>query len=162
MDWDFFIFDDSLVDEIIQTRENFKEIVDYFTCINSVGTITKMCLDKIEISNLPEGAKKVIRGIMSDEREINTNHSTLDSTITLCNSESKLKSVLLITSKNYPFSSFKGSVKIMSFLTFSQILKENQDFNLWKATEIMKIQKVTAKISLPNMDFPRTDPQVDD
>ncbi len=162
MDSDFFIFDDSLVDELRETKENFKEIIDYLTCINSVGTICKVCLDKIETLSLLEGAKKIIRGIMADDRDIDIDNCPIKSTIRLCNSEAKLKKVLLITNKDYHEGSYKGSLKIISFTELRLKLKKNDEFNLWKSTEIWKIQKANPEKSLPNRDCDHPDSQVEE
>ena len=137
-----FIFDESLSEELKQTRENFKEIIDYFTFINAEGTITKSCLQKIEEAELPETAKNIIRGYLTDERDVGVSSDIEKSVIKLCNYESQFKEVILITKKNYPINAFNSSsLKIKSYSEFAVEIKRNAEFLVWKSLELWRIQK---------------------
>ncbi|MBI3050896.1 hypothetical protein HYY74_00380 [Candidatus Woesearchaeota archaeon] len=142
-----FVFDDSIIGELKRTRDNFKQIIDYLTFQNSVGTITIGCWKKIEESSLPPQAINLLRGHLSDIRHFNGTGEIVDEVIKLCNYESQLKEVILVSQKEYPQNCFSGALKPKSFLELAGDIQRDKEFFFWRSLELWKIQKFKGKNS---------------
>lgn len=136
-----FVFDDSIIEELPKTKENVKEILDYLTFLNIVGITTRDCWTNIEASSLPKNTIELLRGAFADVREISIG-DTKNSIIKLCNYESKLKELCLISNKEYPKECFNGNLKSKTFLEVTGDIRKDKEFFIWKSVELYKIQKM--------------------
>ena len=142
-----YVFDESVIDELLKTRDFFKEVLDYFAYLNEYGTITKESWKIIEDSVLPNAVKEILRGFFMNVQDIRTGDPE-KSVIKLCNYESQFKETLLITRKEYPINAINNSVKVQSFIEFStNCINKDTSFTIWRRGEIWKIQKFKGKDS---------------
>lgn len=141
----FLAFDESIELELNNCGiSNIQSILDYLVYKNQEGIITCACFKKIADSQISDMKKKIIKGSL-EIRDIQ--EDDLNKSIVSClNFESQFKPITLITKKDSTqlrSLGLKNVVKIVTFKEASQKINEDEDFFVWKSSEIWKIQKFT-------------------
>ncbi len=138
-----FAFDETLEDEIKKGICNIKNILDYLVYKNQEGTITSDCWEKIKNSgDISNSRKGVLKGSL-DIKNIDKGDTTV-STVSCLNYESQFKPIILITKKDsaqLSGASLKSVVRVKEFKEVSEEIKKDEDFFVWKASELWKFQK---------------------
>ena len=139
----FFSFDETLEDEIKETIDNLKDILDYLVYKNQEGLITIDCWETIKESDfITEQTKMLLRGSF-DIKDINKGKPEL-STVSCLNFESQFKPMILITRKDaeeFTSLGLKNVVRVVDYKEVAKKIKEDEDFFMWKTSELWKIQK---------------------